>query len=146
MARTQLPRRQPASEAGQWLEFTVPSLAHPYPAAAIPSRIPLTLAIPSRIPLTLEQQHITAVEGIVPTLQNIVATSIALYARGADDNSKCFAAVIICDPICDPKTTALISASPAPTARTTPASSARPALPRTYFRLNSSPHMHISSL
>jgi hypothetical protein len=25
-------------------------------------------------PLTLEQQHITAVEGIVPTLQNIVAT------------------------------------------------------------------------
>jgi transcription initiation factor TFIID TATA-box-binding protein len=26
------------------------------------------------VPLTLEQQHITAVEGIVPTLQNIVAT------------------------------------------------------------------------
>jgi hypothetical protein len=27
-------------------------------------------------PLTLEQQHITAVEGIIPTLQNIVTTVI----------------------------------------------------------------------
>ncbi|KAI9452983.1 TBP-domain-containing protein [Lactarius psammicola] len=34
-----------------------------------PAQVPATPA-----PLTLEQQHITAVEGIVPTLQNIVAT------------------------------------------------------------------------
>jgi transcription initiation factor TFIID TATA-box-binding protein len=46
------------------------------------------------VPLTLEQQHITAVEGTVPTLQNIVPTvnmdcrldlkTIALYARNAE--------------------------------------------------------------
>jgi hypothetical protein len=50
------------------------------------------------VPLTLEQQHITAVEGIVPTLQNIVATvnldcrldlkTIALHARNAEYNPK----------------------------------------------------------
>ncbi|KAI6110094.1 TBP-domain-containing protein [Pisolithus sp. B1] len=67
--------------------------------------------IPSTpVPLTLEQQHITAVEGIVPTLQNIVATvnldckldlkTIALHARNAEYNPKRFAA-----------TTALIFAS-----------------------------------
>jgi transcription initiation factor TFIID TATA-box-binding protein len=49
-------------------------------------------------PLTLGQQHITAVEGIVPTLQNIVATvnldcrldlkTIALHARNAEYNPK----------------------------------------------------------
>lgn len=70
-------------------------------------------------PLTLEQQHITAVEGIVPTLQNIVATvnldckldlkTIALHARNAEYNPKRFAAVIM--RIRDPKTTALIFAS-----------------------------------
>ncbi|KAJ7261260.1 transcription factor TFIID-domain-containing protein [Mycena haematopus] len=80
------------------------------PAAAIPS---------TPIPLTLEQQHITAVEGIVPTLQNIVATvnldcrldlkTIALHARNAEYNPKRFAAVIM--RIRDPKTTALIFAS-----------------------------------
>ncbi|KAG9000038.1 TATA-box-binding protein [Tulasnella sp. 427] len=69
--------------------------------------------------LTLEQQHITAVEGIVPTLQNIVATvnldcrldlkTIALHARNAEYNPKRFAAVIM--RIRDPKTTALIFAS-----------------------------------
>ena len=58
-----------------------------------PSTIPATPA-----PLTLEQQHITAVEGIVPTLQNIVATvnldcrldlkTIALHARNAEYNPK----------------------------------------------------------
>ena len=47
-------------------------------------------------PLALGQQHITAVEGIVPTLQNIVATvnldcrlnlkTIALHARNAEYN------------------------------------------------------------
>jgi len=70
-------------------------------------------------PLTLEQQHITAVEGIVPTLQNIVATvnldcrldlkTIALHARNAEYNPKRFAAVIM--RIREPKTTALIFAS-----------------------------------
>ncbi|KAF8229513.1 TATA-box binding protein, partial [Tricholoma matsutake] len=62
---------------------------------------------------------ITAVEGIVPTLQNIVATvnldcrldlkTIALHARNAEYNPKRFAAVIM--RIRDPKTTALIFAS-----------------------------------
>ncbi|EJD46116.1 TBP-domain-containing protein [Auricularia subglabra TFB-10046 SS5] len=70
-------------------------------------------------PLTLEQQHITAVDGIVPTLQNIVATvnldcrldlkTIALHARNAEYNPKRFAAVIM--RIREPKTTALIFAS-----------------------------------
>lgn len=69
--------------------------------------------------LTLEQQHITAVDGIVPTLQNIVATvnldcrldlkTIALHARNAEYNPKRFAAVIM--RIREPKTTALIFAS-----------------------------------
>ncbi|KAL4065294.1 TBP-domain-containing protein [Scleroderma yunnanense] len=76
-------------------------------------------APPTPAPLTLEQQHITAVEGIVPTLQNIVATvnldckldlkTIALHARNAEYNPKRFAAVIM--RIRDPKTTALIFAS-----------------------------------
>ncbi|KAJ6546962.1 TBP-domain-containing protein [Mycena capillaripes] len=81
---------------------------------------PSTPPVPSTpIPLTLEQQHITAVEGIVPTLQNIVATvnldcrldlkTIALHARNAEYNPKRFAAVIM--RIRDPKTTALIFAS-----------------------------------
>ncbi|KAI0263722.1 hypothetical protein BC834DRAFT_290018 [Gloeopeniophorella convolvens] len=79
-----------------------------------PSQVPATPT-----PLTLEQQHITAVEGIVPTLQNIVATvnldcrldlkTIALHARNAEYNPKRFAAVIM--RIRDPKTTALIFAS-----------------------------------
>ncbi|KAF8477703.1 TBP-domain-containing protein [Russula ochroleuca] len=80
------------------------------PSAQVPS---------TPAPLTLEQQHITAVEGIVPTLQNIVATvnldcrldlkTIALHARNAEYNPKRFAAVIM--RIRDPKTTALIFAS-----------------------------------
>jgi len=63
--------------------------------------------------------EITAVQGIVPTLQNIVATvnlgcrldlkTIALHARNAEYNPKRFAAVIM--RIRDPKTTALIFAS-----------------------------------
>jgi hypothetical protein len=67
-------------------------------AAAGPSSPP-TAQVPSTpVPLTLEQQHITAVEGIVPTLQNIVATvnldcrldlkTIALHARNAEYNPK----------------------------------------------------------
>ncbi|KAF8590506.1 TBP-domain-containing protein [Ramaria rubella] len=81
---------------------------------ATPSAAPATPQ-----PLTLEQQHITAVDGIVPTLQNIVATvnldcrldlkTIALHARNAEYNPKRFAAVIM--RIRDPKTTALIFAS-----------------------------------
>ncbi|KAI0035033.1 transcription factor TFIID-domain-containing protein [Vararia minispora EC-137] len=91
------------------------------PAAAVatgpPTPAPAIPATPA--PLTLEQQHITAVEGIVPTLQNIVATvnldcrldlkTIALHARNAEYNPKRFAAVIM--RIRDPKTTALIFAS-----------------------------------
>ncbi|KAK7006773.1 hypothetical protein R3P38DRAFT_2793853, partial [Favolaschia claudopus] len=89
-------------------------------AVAGPSTPPAPAAVPSTpVPLTLEQQHITAVEGIVPTLQNIVATvnldcrldlkTIALHARNAEYNPKRFAAVIM--RIRDPKTTALIFAS-----------------------------------
>lgn len=63
------------------------------PSTPAPSAVPSTPA-----PLTLEQQHITAVEGIVPQLQNIVATvnldcrldlkTIALHARNAEYNPK----------------------------------------------------------
>ena len=61
--------------------------------SSVPTPVPST-----PVPLTLEQQHITAVEGIVPTLQNIVATvnldcrldlkTIALHARNAEYNPK----------------------------------------------------------
>jgi transcription initiation factor TFIID TATA-box-binding protein len=68
-------------------------------AVAGPSTTSATTPTPSTpVPLTLEQQHITAVEGIVPTLQNIVATvnldcrldlkTIALHARNAEYNPK----------------------------------------------------------
>lgn len=87
-------------------------------AVAGPSS-PSTSVPSTSAPLTLEQQHITAVEGIVPTLQNIVATvnldcrldlkTIALHARNAEYNPKRFAAVIM--RIREPKTTALIFAS-----------------------------------
>jgi transcription initiation factor TFIID TATA-box-binding protein len=66
--------------------------------AAGPSTPPATSVPATPAPLTLEQQHITAVEGIVPTLQNIVATvnldcrldlkTIALHARNAEYNPK----------------------------------------------------------
>lgn len=88
-------------------------------AVAGPSTPPANTVPATPAPLTLEQQHITAVEGIVPTLQNIVATvnldcrldlkTIALHARNAEYNPKRFAAVIM--RIRDPKTTALIFAS-----------------------------------
>jgi Transcription factor TFIID (or TATA-binding protein, TBP) len=67
-------------------------------AAAGPSTPAATQVPATPVPLTLEQQHITAVEGIVPTLQNIVATvnldcrldlkTIALHARNAEYNPK----------------------------------------------------------
>ncbi|KAH9484096.1 TATA-binding protein [Psilocybe cubensis] len=88
-------------------------------AVAGPSTPPASQVPATPAALTLEQQHITAVEGIVPTLQNIVATvnldcrldlkTIALHARNAEYNPKRFAAVIM--RIRDPKTTALIFAS-----------------------------------
>ncbi|KAJ2396146.1 TATA-binding protein (TBP) [Coemansia sp. RSA 2559] len=66
-----------------------------------------------------ESHDISGVAGIVPTLQNIVATvnldcrldlkTIALHARNAEYNPKRFAAVIM--RIREPKTTALIFAS-----------------------------------
>jgi len=67
-------------------------------AVAGPSTPPASAVPTTPVPLTLEQQHITAVEGIVPTLQNIVATvnldcrldlkTIALHARNAEYNPK----------------------------------------------------------
>ncbi|CAK4030546.1 TATA-box-binding [Lecanosticta acicola] len=72
---------------------------------------------PAQTPAAGQQQN--GVSGIVPTLQNIVATvnldcrldlkTIALHARNAEYNPKRFAAVIM--RIREPKTTALIFAS-----------------------------------
>ncbi|KAG6836566.1 hypothetical protein H0H93_006670 [Arthromyces matolae] len=96
-----------------------PSTSQLPPLAPAAPQSPATPVPATPAPLTLEQQHITAVEGIVPTLQNIVATvnldcrldlkTIALHARNAEYNPKRFAAVIM--RIRDPKTTALIFAS-----------------------------------
>lgn len=71
------------------------------------------------VPATPSANGPTGVSGIVPTLQNIVATvnldcrldlkTIALHARNAEYNPKRFAAVIM--RIREPKTTALIFAS-----------------------------------
>ncbi|EFP74900.1 TATA-box-binding protein [Puccinia graminis f. sp. tritici CRL 75-36-700-3] len=86
----------------------------------------LTLSQPEGQEATQTSHHpddpkgiITNVQGIVPTLQNIVATvnlecrldlkTIALHARNAEYNPKRFAAVIM--RIREPKTTALIFAS-----------------------------------
>ena len=93
--------------------YTPPQSQQKQPAIALPTTAPVavtpnatagpssppTTQVPSTpVPLTLEQQHITAVEGIVPTLQNIVATvnldcrldlkTIALHARNAEYNPK----------------------------------------------------------
>jgi len=89
------PAPQPAQTSTTSLQ--VPAQSGATAASAGPStpsaQVPATPA-----PLTLEQQHITAVEGIVPTLQNIVATvnldcrldlkTIALHARNAEYNPK----------------------------------------------------------
>ncbi|KAJ7221725.1 TBP-domain-containing protein [Mycena pura] len=113
------PQPQPQQQP---LQPTV-SLSQSPPPTTVPVAGPSTSTAPpvpsTPVPLTLEQQHITAVEGIVPTLQNIVATvnldcrldlkTIALHARNAEYNPKRFAAVIM--RIRDPKTTALIFAS-----------------------------------
>ncbi len=90
--------------------YTAPQIQPkpPSPSSAVPQATLNAVAGPSSstppqvastpAPLTLEQQHITAVEGIVPTLQNIVATvnldcrldlkTIALHARNAEYNPK----------------------------------------------------------
>ncbi|KAH8833912.1 TBP-domain-containing protein [Flagelloscypha sp. PMI_526] len=106
-----------ALPGGAQLQVPQPQQKQPSPPAASLSNAQAGPSTPA--PLTLEQQHITAVEGIVPTLQNIVATvnldcrldlkTIALHARNAEYNPKRFAAVIM--RIRDPKTTALIFAS-----------------------------------
>ncbi|KAF8738520.1 hypothetical protein AX14_011171 [Amanita brunnescens Koide BX004] len=106
--------QQPAPKAPSIAPANGPPAAGPSTSSSSTAPVPSTPA-----PLTLEQQHITAVEGIVPTLQNIVATvnldcrldlkTIALHARNAEYNPKRFAAVIM--RIREPKTTALIFAS-----------------------------------
>ncbi|KAJ7775156.1 TBP-domain-containing protein [Mycena metata] len=120
-----LPGPSPLSNVYQQQQQQQNGIAPTAPKAPSPPPASNAVAGPSSpvpstpIPLTLEQQHITAVEGIVPTLQNIVATvnldcrldlkTIALHARNAEYNPKRFAAVIM--RIRDPKTTALIFAS-----------------------------------
>ena len=97
----------PQSQQKPAAPIAVPSLPTTAPApvstvtpnATTGPSSPPTSQVPSTpVPLTLEQQHITAVEGIVPTLQNIVATvnldcrldlkTIALHARNAEYNPK----------------------------------------------------------
>jgi transcription initiation factor TFIID TATA-box-binding protein len=66
--------------------------------AAGPSYHPMTQVPSTPVLLTTLEQQITTVEGIVPTLQNIVATvnldcrldfkTIALHARNAEYNPK----------------------------------------------------------
>jgi len=114
LPQTQTQPQQPAPKVASPTPPSSNATAGPSNSNSAPAPVPSTSA-----PLTLEQQHITAVEGIVPTLQNIVATvnldcrldlkTIALHARNAEYNPKRFAAVIM--RIRDPKTTALIFAS-----------------------------------
>lgn len=93
-AKAQVAQPQQLQQSQSQTQSQSPTAAN---ALAGPSSPPSTIpATPA--PLTLEQQHITAVEGIVPTLQNIVATvnldcrldlkTIALHARNAEYNPK----------------------------------------------------------
>jgi len=110
---------QRTNSAGPLLPGQTPAAPSPGPTSQPPTQAVAASSSGAKPPLTLEQQHITAVEGIVPTLQNIVATvnldckldlkTIALHARNAEYNPKRFAAVIM--RIREPKTTALIFAS-----------------------------------
>jgi len=101
-----------SSTSNPYLAPPAPTLSLPGPSTSTtPSQTPpqsttdtvsgpttQTIVPATPAPLTLEQQHITAVEGIVPTLQNIVATvnldcrldlkTIALHARNAEYNPK----------------------------------------------------------
>ncbi|CAK9779426.1 unnamed protein product [Cutaneotrichosporon oleaginosum] len=93
------------------------NLAVPNSAADASSDSVSRNGAPIRPPASVPE--ITAVQGLVPVLQNIVATvnlecrldlkTIALHARNAEYNPKRFAAVVM--RIRDPKTTALIFAS-----------------------------------
>ena len=109
---TYVPPQQPQPSNGLSLPgptpYRLPQIQPkpPSPSSAVPQATSNAVAGPSSTPqvaptpapLTLEQQHITAVEGIVPTLQNIVATvnldcrldlkTIALHARNAEYNPK----------------------------------------------------------
>ena len=93
---SQSQQKQPAPIALPTITSTPVTVS---PNATTSPASPPTTQVPSTpVPLTLEQQHITAVEGIVPTLQNIVATvnldcrldlkTIALHARNAEYNPK----------------------------------------------------------
>ncbi|KAE9985623.1 hypothetical protein BLS_006706 [Venturia inaequalis] len=118
--------------AAQAKAFTSPhSLAYPTAAndltppsdGSAPQQQPVIAqpngAAPATPAATPGAANINGVSGIVPTLQNLVATvnlncrldlkTIALHARNAEYNPKRFAAVIM--RIRDPKTTALIFAS-----------------------------------
>ncbi|KAK7452225.1 TATA-binding protein (TBP) [Stygiomarasmius scandens] len=87
-----------------------PLLLASLPTNAVAGPSTPTAAPPA--PLTLKQQHITTIEGIVPALQNIIATvnldcqldlkTIVLHTRNAEYNCKHFTTVIMC--IHDPKT------------------------------------------
>ncbi|KAJ7891213.1 transcription factor TFIID-domain-containing protein [Mycena olivaceomarginata] len=71
---------------------------------------PATAPCPRHLsPLALEQQHITAVEGIVPTVNLDCRLDLKTIARNAEYNSTRFPAIIM--RARDPKTTALIFAS-----------------------------------
>ena len=86
------------TQVSQTTQSSSPTLVGPSQSLAGPSTPGPTVVPATPAPLTLEQQHITAVEGIVPTLQNIVATvnldcrldlkTIALHARNAEYNPK----------------------------------------------------------
>ena len=92
------PPAAPTSVVSTANATTATSKGAPSPTVAGPSTPPAPAVPATPAPLTLEQQHITAVEGIVPTLQNIVATvnldcrldlkTIALHARNAEYNPK----------------------------------------------------------
>ena len=112
-ANSSFPQPQTAVTSQSQSQSQSPTQTPPAQAAAGPSQAVASVAGPSTppqtavpstpAPLTLEQQHITAVEGIVPTLQNIVATvnldcrldlkTIALHARNAEYNPK------VCNPV-----------------------------------------------
>jgi transcription initiation factor TFIID TATA-box-binding protein len=94
-----LPGPGPVTAAPTSTSSSIPAQSAAVAAAASAGLPTPSAQVPSTpAPLTLEQQHITAVEGIVPTLQNIVATvnldcrldlkTIALHARNAEYNPK----------------------------------------------------------
>jgi len=111
----------PASATNGFAVPPISNLQNGALAAATPSTPAPTPAVAAtpRPSMQDDTNNITNVEGMVPTLQNIVATvnldcrldlkTIALHARNAEYNPKRFAAVIM--RIRDPKTTALIFAS-----------------------------------